>query len=264
MTGQIGDNGKRNVQTMVPLKYLNIFWGTLEMPLISCEVNLISTWSTNCVIVSTNVANQNSTFEITDTKLYVPVVTLLTQDNSKLLQQLKSGFKRVISWNKCLSKPELLGQNPNLNHLVKPRFQGVNRLFVLAFENDTQGKNAQEYYLPNVELKDYSIMIDGGNFFDQPVTDNKVTYDKIRETATGQGDHYTKDCLLDYPYFNNSYKMIPVDLIKQQALDADPRANQQINCTENLDRASNTKICFILEEAKETKLEFSQGTVKVL
>ena len=92
------------------------------MPLINCEINFILTWSANCVIVSTNVANQNATFEITDTKLYVPVVTLSIQDNSELLQQLKSGFKRVINWNKYLSKPELLRRNPNLNHLIEPTF----------------------------------------------------------------------------------------------------------------------------------------------
>ena len=123
------------------------------MPLINYEINVILTWSTNCVIVSTNVANQNATFEMTGTELYVPVVTLSTQDNAKLLQQLKSGFKRVINWNKYLSKPELLAQNPNLNHLVEPSFQGVNRLFVLAFENDTQRASAKGYYLPNVEIK---------------------------------------------------------------------------------------------------------------
>ena len=99
---------------MVPLKYFSNFWRTLEIPVINCEINLSLTWSTNCVIVSTNIANQNATFEITDTKLYVLVLTLSTQDNSKLLQQLKSGFKRVISWNKYLSKLELLAQNRNL------------------------------------------------------------------------------------------------------------------------------------------------------
>ena len=103
------------------------------MPLINCEINLILTRSANCV---TNVANQNPTFKVTETKLYVPVLTLSTQDNAKLLPQLKSGFKRAINLNKYLSKPELLAQNPNLNHLVKASFQGVNRLFVLAFEND--------------------------------------------------------------------------------------------------------------------------------
>ena len=85
MIGQTGDDGTKNVEIMVPLKYLSNFWRTLEMPLITCEINLILAWSTNCIIVSTNVANQNATFEITDIKLYVPVVTLSTQDNSKLL-----------------------------------------------------------------------------------------------------------------------------------------------------------------------------------
>ena len=121
---------------MVPRRYISNFWRTLEMPLINCEVNLILTWSSTCVIASVIVANQAPTFAITDTKLYVPVVTLSAQENTKFLQQLKSGFKRVINWNKYLSKPELLAQNPNLNHLVEPSFQGVNRLFVLAFEND--------------------------------------------------------------------------------------------------------------------------------
>ena len=132
ITAQTGDDGTKNVEIMVRLKYLNNFRRTLEMPLISCEINFILTWSTNCVIVSTNVANQNATLEITDTNLYVPVVTLSTQDNSKLLQQLKSGFKRVINWNKYLSKPELIRINPNLNHLVEPSFQGVNKRFCLS------------------------------------------------------------------------------------------------------------------------------------
>ena len=103
-------------------------------------------------------------------------------------------------------------------------------------------------------------MINGENFLDQPIKNNKVTYKSIRKIATSQGD----GCLLDYPYFKDSYKMIAVDLSKQQALDADPRAIQQINFTANLDRAGNTRIYFILEEAKETILNFSQGTVKVL
>ena len=166
ITGQTGDDGTKNVEIMVPLKYLSNFWRTLEMPLINCEINLILTWFANCVIVSTNNANQNATFAITNTRLYVPVVTLSTQENANLLQQLKSGFKRVINWNKYLSKPELLAQNPNLNHLVEPSFQGLNRLYVLAFENDTQRTSAKGYYLPTVEIKDYSIMINEENFFD--------------------------------------------------------------------------------------------------
>ena len=100
--------------------------------------------------------------------------------------------------------------------------------------------------------------------FDQPIKNNKVTYENIRKIATGQGDDYTAGCLLDYPYFKDSYKMIAVDLSKQQALDADPRSIQQIILTANLDRADNTRIYFILEEAKETILDFSKGTVKIL
>ena len=203
------------------------------------------TWSENCVIVSTNVANQNATFLITDTKLYVSLVTLSTQDNAKLLQQLKSGFKRVINWNKYLSKPELLAQNPNLNHFIKPNFQGVDRLFVLAFENETQRTSSKGYYFPNVEIKDCDVMINGENFFDQPIKNNKVTYENIRKIATSHGDNYPATCFLNYPYVNNTYKMIAIDLSKQQSLVADPRAVQQIKFTENVDRAGNTRIYFI-------------------
>ena len=262
------DDNEKDVEIMVPLKYLSNFWRTLEMPLITlemplinCEVNLILTWSSTCVITNSNGAG---TFAIADTKLYVPVVTLSTQENAMFLQQFKSDFKRVINWNKYLSKPELLAQNPNLNHLIEPSFQGVNRLFVLAFENDDDRTSSDEYYLPTVKIKDYNIMINGENLFDQPIKNNKVTYENIRKIATGQGDDYTTGCLLDYPYFANTYKTIAVDLSKQQALDADPRAIQQINFNANLDRAGNTRVFFILEEAKETILDFSQGTVKVL
>ena len=234
------------------------------MPLINCEVNLILTWSSTYVLISSNTPNQNARFAITDTKLYVPVVTLSTKENAKLLQQLKLGFKRVINWNKYLSKPELLAQNPNLNHLVEPSFQGVNRLFVLAFENDFDSTSDSKYYIPDVEIKNYNIMINGENFFDQPIKNNKVTYENITKIATGQGDDYTTGCLLDYSYFMDTCKMIAVDLSKQQALDADPRAIQQINFTANLDRAGNTRVYFILEEAKETILDFSQRAVKIL
>ena len=246
---------------MVPLKYLSNFWRALEMPLIKCEVKLDLTWSSTCVITNYTGAGR---FEITDTKLYVPVATLSTQENTKLLQQLKSGFKRVIKWNKYLSKPELLAQNPNLNYLVEQSFQGVNRFFVLAFENDAQRTSHSGYYIPNVEIKDYNIVINGENFFDQPIKNNNVTYGNIRKIATGQGDDYTTGCLLDYSYFMDTYKMIAVDLSKQKVLDANPKAIQQINFTANLDRAGNTRIYCIFEEVKETILVFSQGTVKVL
>ena len=252
------DEDINNVEITFPLKYLSNFWRTLEMPLINCEVKLILTWTANSIILSTNVANQNPTFTITETTLYVPVVTLSTQDNAKLLPQLKSGFKRTISWNKYLPKPELLAQNANLNHLIEPSFQGVNRLFVLAFENDDQRTSNKRYYIPNVEIKDYNVMIDGKNFFDQPVKNDKVIYENIRKITEGQRVDYTTG------YFKKYYKMIAIDLNKQQHLDADPKAIQQINFTENLNRDGNKRIYFILEEAKETVFKLSHGFVKVL
>ena len=184
-----------------------------------------------------------------------------------MFQQLKSGFKRTVSWNRYLSKPELLRQDPNLNHLVEPSFKGVNRLFVLAFENDAQRTSHSGCYLPNIELKDCNVMINRENIFDQPVKDNKVTYENVREIATGQRDDYKTGYMLDYPYFKDSYKRIAVNLSKQNELDANPRATQQINFTANLDRGdydAYTRIYFILEEAKETILDFAKGTVKVL
>ena len=94
-----------------------------------------------CIIIYTDVANQVPTFTITETNLHVPVVTLSTQDNAKLLPQLKSGFKRTISWDKYQAKPELLAQNVNLNHLIEPSFQGVNRLIAFAFKDDAQRRS---------------------------------------------------------------------------------------------------------------------------
>ena len=107
-------------------------------------------------------------------------------------------------------------------------------------------------------------MIDEKNFFDKPIKNNKLTYENSRQISTCQGDHYTTGFLLGYIYFKNNYKIIAVDLSKQQALDADPKAIQQINVNENFDRARNTRFYFILEEAKETVFEFLQGAVKVL
>ena len=107
-------------------------------------------------------------------------------------------------------------------------------------------------------------MTDGRNFFDQPVNSMSKTYENIRKIAAGKGDDYTTRCLVDYPYFKENYKTIAIDLSRQNELDADPRAIQQINFTANLDRAGNTTIFFIIEGAKETVFEFSQSTIKVL
>ena len=192
------------------------------------------------------------------------LLTLSTQDNAKLILQLISGFKRTINWNKYELDPKTFAQNRYLNHLINPSFQGVNRLFVLSFENEDNRKLHSTYYLPKAEIKDYNAMIDGRNFFDQPINSITKTYENIRKIARGQGDDYTTSCLLDYSYFKENYRIIAIDLSKQQALDADPRAIQQINFMANLDRDEGATMFFIIEQAKETVLDFSQSTVKVL
>ena len=142
-------------------------------------------------MVATNVANQGGTFSITDTKPYVLVVTLSTQDIAKLLEQLKSGFKRTINWNKYQAKVSTERVNQYLDYLIDPSFQGVNRLFVLPLKNEPQRTSYKRYYLPTKEIKNYNIMIDGQNFFHQPIRNYLITYDNIRKIATGQGDDYT-------------------------------------------------------------------------
>ena len=107
-------------------------------------------------------------------------------------------------------------------------------------------------------------MTDVKNFFNQPINSNIKTHQNVRKIATGQGDDYTTDFLLIYFYFKDHYEMIAIDLSKQQVHDVDPRAIQQINFMANLDRAGKTAMFFIIEEAKETVLDLSQGTIKVL
>ena len=170
------DGNTKNVQIIVPLKYWSNFWRTLERWLINRKVNLILIWSRDCVITNSTGAE---TYAITETKLYVPVVTLSTQDNTKLLQQLKSGFKRTISWNKYESNIKTFAQSRYLNHLIIASFQWVNRFFVLYFKNESDRTSHSTYYLPKVEIKDYNVMIDGNNFFNQPISSNIKTYENI-------------------------------------------------------------------------------------
>ena len=153
------------------------------MPLINCEVALILTWSKDCVITN---SEGEGKFKITETTLYVPVVTLSTQDNAKLLQQLKTGFKRKINWNKYESDIKTYAQNRYLNHLINPSFQWVIRLFLIPFENEDQRKSHSTYYLPKIEIKDYNVMIDRRNLFDQPTNSMTKTYENIRKTTTGK------------------------------------------------------------------------------
>ena len=137
------------------------------MPLINCEIIIQLKWSRKCIIVARTAINQNLTFQIHDTKFYAPVVTLSTEEILKLLKKLESGFKRTINWNKYLAKATNKAQNRYLDYLIESSFQGVNRLFVLEFEDDNCRESLKQYYLPTIEIKDYNVMIDGINFFDK-------------------------------------------------------------------------------------------------
>ena len=147
-------------------------------------------------------------------------MTFSTQDNAKLLEQLKSGFKRTIKRNKYEPKVTIEQQSRYFDFLINLCFQGVNRLFVF----NGGRKSYMRYYPPLVELKNSNVVIDERNFFDQPLKNNLIIYDNIRKIAIGRGDHCTTGCLLDYNYFNNYYKIIAIDLSERQALDADPEA----------------------------------------
>ena len=230
------------------------------MSLINCEVDLRLKWSKKCITVAGTGNNQNLSFQKTDTKLYFPVVPLSTQKNKKLIKQLEPGFKRKINWNKYLAKTTNQAWNRYLDYLIDPSFHGVKRPFVLSFKDDDGRESDKQYYLPAVEIKYYNVMIEGRNFFDQPI---KSCYDNIRKIATVQGDDYATGYILDYLYFKKYYKLIAIDLSKQQ-LDPDLKAIQQINFTRNLDRTEGSTMFFFIEKAKEIVLDFSKRTMKVL
>ena len=163
--------------------------------------------------------------------------------------------------------------NNNLTRFpLDASFQGVRRLFVLVFDNTENGAKKVErnshtkYFLPRVNITNYNILIDGKNFYDQPINDIIKQYDEIRKVSIGYGDDYITGCLLDYAYSKDNYRLIAVDLNKQKALDADPRAIQQIVFQGVVGGNDGTKVRLytILEQSKETMLEFSKGTAKVL
>ena len=149
------------------------------MSLINCEINLILTWSEKCVLSNDT---KPKTFATADTKLYVPVVTLSTQDNAKLLEQLKSGFNRRINWKKYQPKVSVQAPNPYLDFLIDPSLQGANRLFALSFENKNDRTAHTKYYIPTVEIKEYNVMNNRKNFFDLPVKiilEHMITLEKM-------------------------------------------------------------------------------------
>ena len=169
----VNKNGTQKIELAIPLKYLGNFWRALNIPLISCEVFLELKWNKNCVITSLErkqvdagppVVKDNAptgaTLSITDCKLYIPAVTLSKDDEIKLLTNLKSGFKREIILNKYRSQMTTEAINNNLNILIDPAFTNVNRLFVLAYRTADDRQSFSQFYLPNVMVKDFNVIID--------------------------------------------------------------------------------------------------------
>ena len=231
-------------------------------------------WNKNCIITSLErrqvdagppVVRDNAptgaTLAINNCKLYVPVVILSKDDEIKLLTNLKSGFKREIIWNKYRSQMTSEAVNNNLNILVDPTFTNVNRLFVLAYgqvNNDRQ--SFSQFYLPNVMVNDYNVITDKLAFFDLPIKTEEEAHEKIIDIS--RNNEYIPGNLLDYDYFKKYYKLIAIDLRKQQVLQENEDLIQQINFIGRLEQAANVFI--IIEKKKSTILEFSQNFANVI
>ena len=233
------------------------------MPLINCKIKLTLTSKKECVL-----SNQvgAAVFIINDTNMYVPVVTLSKEDNKDFIEQQNKGFQRSIYWNEYKTKEINENAAPNVFKYINlgPSFQGVNRLFVMAYNsaNDQPNRNGrQKYYLRRISLNKYNVIIDGRNFYNHEIESDIEKYRELKKVMIGKGEDYTTGSLLDFNYFLKHYKLVAVDLSKQKELDADPRAIQQIELKYML--GTNSTIYWVLEKSKEPILEFYKGTVKV-
>ena len=201
----------------------------------------------------------NAIFKITDTKLYVPVVTLSAENDNKLLEQLKTGFKRTIKWNNYRSEIPSQTRNNNLNYLIYPTFTNVNRIFVLSFENEEDRTSFSKYYVPKVQIKDLNVLIDGKPFFEIPVKNNEEAYEAIIEMS--RNNDYTTGVFFNYEYFSKYYRLIAIDLSKQIELE-NPDLKEQINFIGRLEK--DATMFFIIEKKEETTFDFSQNSVTVV
>ena len=240
------------------------------MPLINCKIKLNLTWKKECVLstLDDDAGNpeNNAVFIINDTKMYIPVVTLSKEDNKDFIEQQKKGFQKSIYWNEYKTKE--INENADVNVFkyinLDPSFQGVNRLFVMAYsraDGQPTRNGRRKYYLPRIVLNKYNVIIDGRNFYDNPIESDIEKYRELKEVMIGKGEGYTTGSLLDFNYFKKHYKLVAVDLSKQKELDAGPRAIQQIEFKYILE--TNSTIYWVLEKSKETISEFYKGTVKV-
>ena len=199
----------------------------------NCEIELILTWSKNCALADMAVraaADNNDPpaiaastvleFQIRDTNLHVSAVTLSKENDKDFLELLKSGFKRTVKWNKYRSQMTVQSNNNNLNYLIDPTFTKVNRLFVLSFERIEENNVKKDhrdsfshYYVPNIEIKDFNVLIDGKSFFDLPVKSEEEAYEKIIEMS--RNNDYATGNLLDFAYFKEKYRLIAIDLVSK-------------------------------------------------
>ena len=201
----------------------------------------------------------SATLAINDCKLYVPAVTLSKDDEIKLLTNLKSGFKREIIWNKYRSEMTTEAVNNNLNILIDPTFTNVNRLFVLAYQNADDRQSFYQFYLPKVMVKDFNVITDKLAFFDLPIKTEEEAYENIIDIS--RNNEYTTGNSLDYDYFKK-YKLIAIDLSKQQVLQENEDLIQQTNFIGKSEEAANVFI--IIEKKEKTILEFSQNLANVI
>ena len=222
----------------MPLKYLSNFWRLLEISLVNCKIALKLKWTKYCVLSTAGADNvdgsdddnangNNIIFTVKDTKLYVPVVTLSARDNPKLSKLLSKGFERSVYWNEYKTKSENKNTKSEYRYFLKSNFFGVNRLFVLVYANQDDASKrfkTRRYYLPKGIIKNYNVIINGKNFYDQSIDSDIKRYEEIKKLTTGQGEDYTAGCLLDYNFIKNHYRLIAVDLRRQKELDADTKA----------------------------------------
>ena len=190
------------------------------------------------------------------------------EDNKDFIEQQNKGFQRSIYWNEYKTKEQTENANANVCKYINldPSFQGVNRLFVMAYstadKNQPTRNGQQKYYLPRIDLKKYNVIIDGRNFYNNPIESDTEKYRELKIVMIGKGEDYTTVSLLDYNYFKKHYKLVAVDLSKQKELDADPRTIQQIEFKYMLQ--TNSTIYRVLKKSKETILDFTKELLKYI
>ena len=188
------------------------------------------------------------------------IVFLSKDDEIKLLTNLKSGFKRKIIWNKYRSQITTEAINNSLNILIDPTFTKFNRLFVLAYQNADDRQSFSQFYLPNVMVKNYNVIIDKLAFFDLPIKTEEEGYEKIIDIS--RNNEYTTGNLLDYDYFKKYYRLIAIGLSKQQVLQENEDLISQIDFIGKLEEEDNVFI--VIEKKENTILEFSQNLANVI